>query len=149
MRALALCAALGACGFTARTGGTSDATSIDGPPQPQSWWDPAYGARRRLVVTTGPTRPDKGYAGYTVFAALDPTTLGGLATDCRDLRVVTYDGEAWAEIGRHVIGCGSTRLDLRFAVPVDLPDAMPWYGAYIYYGASSVGAPPTTYFSFN
>lgn len=142
---LACCAlAAASCGFEARTGGAGDDTgSMDGMDAPPiAWWDPAYGHRRRLVVTTGAVRPDKGYAGYTVrLAELDPAMLTGLSPSCDDLRVVTLDGETWTELARHVIGCGGT-LDLRFALPVDLGDGVTWDAAYLYYGATAAGTPP-------
>src|SRR5262245_14886210 len=88
-----------------------------------SWWDLAYGYRRRLEVSTGPVRPDQGYAGYTVrLAPIGRSRLTGLSAGCDDLRLVTFDGERWIERPRHLLGCDTAELDLRFALPVDLAD---------------------------
>jgi hypothetical protein len=84
--------------------------------------------------------PDKGYAGYTVRVAFDPTALTGLAPTCDDLRVAVRTATGWEERPRHVASCAGPG-DLRFALPVDLPASSAWTDAYLYYGRS--GAVPT------
>lgn len=109
------------------------------------WWDDAWGARRGLAVTTGPRRPDKGYAGYTVrLSPLDTEALmagGLLASNCNDLRVATWDGSAWTERAHHLIGCGTSAAELRFALPVDLNDNETWRDAFLYYDNPSASPP--------
>ncbi len=123
------------CGFSA--------PDIDLPePTAKDWWDPAYRHRRRLEVTTGTVRPDGGYAGYTVrLAPLDPATLTGLRDGCDDLRVVAFDGERWLERPRHLLGCGTGELDLRFALPVEIADGTAWREAFLYYDRDEPPAP--------
>lgn len=134
---LALALAVAGCGFSSPKAG-----SVGGGGDPD-WWDPAYKHRRRLEVTAGLVRPDKGYAGYTVrLAPLDPSELTGLGAGCDDLRVVAYDGARWLERPRHLLGCGTAGLDLRFAMPVDLADGATWREAYVYYDREDPPAPP-------
>ena len=118
-------------------GAGSDASNLDPP-----WWDDAWGHRRRLVVTTGAVRPDKGYAGYTVRLVVDPATLTGSA--CDDARIVVWNGTAWTELASHLIGCGTPSLDLRFAVPSDIADSTTWRDAFLYYDhpTAPVAMPP-------
>lgn len=127
--------ALGGCGFSA--------PSIGSPEGGEAWWDPAYRHRRRLEVTAGAAGPEKGYAAYTVrLAPFDPSALTGLAASCDDLRVVAFDGERWLERPRHLLGCGASEADLRFALPVDLAAGATWREAYLYYDRASPPAPP-------
>jgi hypothetical protein len=128
---------LAACGFSSpRPGDDPGGGDAD-------WWDPAYRHRRRIEVTAGLVRPDKGYAGYTVrLAPLDAAALTGLAASCDDLRVVAFDGERWLERPRHLLGCGTAEADLRFALPVDLTDGATWREAYLYYDRDAPPAPP-------
>jgi hypothetical protein len=113
---------------------TGDLANLDPP-----WWDDAWGHRRRLVVTTGVLRPDKGYAGYTVRIVVEPALLAGAA--CEGVRVVVWDGTGWTELARHLIGCGTAALDLRFALPVDLGDSATWRDAFLYYDQLPVTKP--------
>lgn len=134
------------CGFSSPSAGGEEPDA--------AWWDPAYRHRRRIEVTPGLVRPDKGYAGYTVrLAALDRSALTGLTASCDDLRVVAFDGERWIEQPRHLLGCGAAaadlrfalpegELDLRFALPVDLADGETWREAYLYYDREDPPAPP-------
>jgi hypothetical protein len=123
-----------ACSFTpgvfqqdARIDDSTDvAVSNLDPP----WWDNAWGKRRRLVVTTGANRPDKGYAGYTV-------RLAPLDAGC-DVRVVTWTDSTWTVLPHHLLGCD----DLRFALPVDVADATAWTDAFVYYDNPSAPAAP-------
>lgn len=127
---------LAACGFSSPRAGDDGEPAAD-------WWDTAYRHRRRLAVTAGAARPDKGYAGYTVrLAPLDPSTLTGLSARCDDLRVVAFDGERWLERPRHLLGCGTAAADLRFALPVDLADGATWREAYLYYDRDAPPPPP-------
>jgi hypothetical protein len=133
---LALALALAACGFSSPKGSTPGGDT-DG-----TWWDAAYGHRRRLDVTVGVVRPDKGYAGYTArHASIDPTTLTGLSPSCDDVRVVAFGGERWTELPRHLLGCGTAALDLRFALPADIADGATWREAYLYYDRKDAPAP--------
>ena len=146
MRRAACCLALAACRFSG-PGVASDGAPGDDPAPPSGWWDPAYPHRRRLAVTAGDVRPDQGYAGYTVRLgpfdpAAAPTPLTGLTGGCDDLRVVAFDGVDWTERPRHLLGCGTAELDLRFALPVDLADGATWRDAYVYYGRGDAAAPP-------
>lgn len=107
-----------------------------------AWWDDAYGHRRRLAVTVGVVRPDKGYAGYTArLAPFDATALTGVTGSCDDLRVVVQDGERWVERPRHLLGCGTTAADLRFALPADIADGATWRDAFVYYDRKIPPAP--------
>ena len=146
MRRAACCLALAACRFTGPDGVTPDGPPGAEPAPPSGWWDPTYPHRRRLSVTAGDVRPDHGYAGYTVrLGPFDPVTaptaLTGLTSRCDDLRVVAFDGVDWTERPRHVLGCGTAELDLRFALPVDLTDGATWQDAYVYYGRADAEAP--------
>jgi hypothetical protein len=130
---------LAGCSFHSSAGTTVDgnpppADAIDASP-PTSWWDPAWPHRRVLDVTTGDVRPDKGYQGYTArLASLDVAMVADLDASCDGLRVAWYDGTAWTELPRHVIGCGTAKLDLRFSLPADIADSSTWSQAYLYYG---------------
>jgi hypothetical protein len=130
------CLVLVGCGFSA--------PDIDLPdPNPADWWDPAYRHRRRLEVTPGDVQPARGYAGYTVrLAPLDPSALTGLREGCGDLRVAAFDGVRWLERPRHLLGCGTGELDLRFALPVDLAGRTAWREAYLYYDREAPPPPP-------
>ena len=129
--------ALAGCGFSSpRPGDDPGGSDVE-------WWDPAYRHRRRIEVTAGPIQPDKGYAGYTArLAPLDPSALMGLSASCDDLRVVAFDGARWLERPRHLLGCGTAELDLRFALPVDLAAGATWREAYVYYDREAAPAPP-------
>lgn len=90
-----------------------------------SWWDERFAHRLPLTVTTGPTAPYGGYAGYTVHGELDTASLvsaGRLRADCADLRVTRWDGQGWTELDRLVDGCGETSTQVRFALSHDLAD---------------------------
>jgi len=134
--------ALAGCGFSASLGNAppADAPPSDVPPA-RSWWDPAYAHRQRIVVTTGAVRPDKGYAGYTVGVAVKAVLVPDLQPDCDDLRVAVVDGETWTEVPRHLLGCGTAELAVRFKLPVDIADTTAWRDAYLYYGNATATAP--------
>jgi hypothetical protein len=130
--------ALAGCGFSSPKPGADPGSGSD-----VDWWDPAYRHRQRIEVTASAVRPDKGYAGYTArVAPIDPATLTGLSPSCDDLRVVAFDGERWSERPRHLLGCGTGALDLRFSLPVDLADGATWRDAYLYYDREKPPAPP-------
>ena len=97
-----------------------------------------------LTITTGAVAPDRGYAGYTVrLADLDTAPLiadGQLRADCHDLRVVWWNGAAWTEIDRHLVGCGGT-TDVRFALLGDLPPDATSGDYYLYLGNPVAAAP--------
>jgi hypothetical protein len=88
------------------------------------WWDTAYGRRFNIDVTVGANSPDKGYAGYTArIVTIDNQALiaaGEMLTDCSDLRVTYFDGLAWQELPRHVLGCNTTATDVRFMLVADI-----------------------------
>lgn len=112
---------------------------------PASWWDAAYASRRQLTVTTGANSPDRGYAGYTVrLPAFDTQTLiagGELQSDCDDLRVVRWDGAAWSEVDRHLIGCNTSATDIRFALQADIAASTGDTSYFLYWGNPAAGAP--------
>ncbi len=115
----------------------SDAAAVE-------WWDPAYPRRVRVTVTTGPNVPFHGYEGYTVRLIYDTATLvseGWLQPDCDDLRVVFWDGAAWQELPRHLLGCNAAASDLRFALRADIAanDSDDQY--YLYFGNPAAPAP--------
>ncbi len=116
------------------------------PVAAQDWWSPSFAFRARATVTTGPVAPDKGYLGYTArLFPLDTAALiaaGRLQPDCRDLRVVYWDGAANAEIARHLVDCGSATADLRFAIQTAQGPGAADAGYYLYYGDASAGPPP-------
>ena len=131
-----------ACGFQspASVAGDDDGSGDTGVHTPP-WWDAAYAHRRQLTVTTGPVHPDKGYAGYTVrLASFDPRGLTALDASCDDLRVAAWNGTAWTELARHLIGCGTGAGDLRFALPVEVGDQAVYGAAYLYYGNAGAAA---------
>ena len=72
------------------------------------WWDAAWAFRRPLAVAAGPKPPLGGYDGYTVrLAGVDTAALiaaGKLRAGCEDLRVLRWDGAAWTELPRHLLG---------------------------------------------
>lgn len=93
-------------------------------------------------MTTGPVRPDKGYAGYTArLASFDSQTLASRAASCDDVRVAAWDGATWSELARHLLGCGTAIAELRFALPVDIGDGATYRDAYVYYGNPDPGTP--------
>ncbi len=108
------------------------------------WWDPAYRLRIPLAIATGPVAPERGYAGYTArLGDLDTAALiagGQLRNDCRDLRVVWWDGAAWNEIDRHLIGCGGV-AELRFALADDLATDATSGDYYLYLDNPAASAP--------
>lgn len=109
---------LAACSFTPGRVDDVDAIVHDPP-----WWDAAWRTRTRLVVTTGPTQPDKGYIGYTVrFSPLDS------GSSCDDVRVLAWSDGAWTVLPHHLVGC----TDLRFALPVAIADSATWRDAFVY-----------------
>lgn len=130
---------LAACSFSVNGAGVSIDAAPDASGLP--WWDPAWGHRRALVVTTGTVHPDKGYAAYTVRLEVAASTLTGLAASCDDLRVVRWDGTQWTELARHVLGCGTPTIDLRFALPIELADGATWREAFLYYDHPAPPAP--------
>lgn len=126
-----------ACGFRSPAGPPGD-----GDPLAPPWWDAHFAHRRQLTVTPGPVHPDKGYAGYTVrLASFDSHVLTGLAPSCDDLRVVAWDGARWTELTRHLLGCGTSSADLRFALPAEIADGATYRDAYLYYGNPAAGPP--------
>ena len=110
------------------------------------WWDTGYLKRFRVDVTTGAMSPDKGYAGYTVrIPALDTAALiaaGDMRPDCSDLRVTYYDGLAWTELPRHVIGCNTDRTDIRFMLTADIAASGLDDNYYLYHGNPAPGPVP-------
>ena len=130
-----------ACGLSLAVGiaGVADAAT-------NLWWDTAYERRFNVRVSTGANVPDKGYAGYTArVAALDTGALisaGDLQADCSDLRVLYYDGIAWQELPRHVIGCNSAATDIRFMLAADIAASSVDDNYYVYYGNAAAGAAP-------
>jgi len=121
--------------------------SVPGPAAAATslWWDTAWDGRYNVDVATGPVSPDKGYAGYTArIAPLDTQSLvasGDLQSDCRDLRLLYYDGLGWQELPRHVIGCNTATTDIRFALAADIPASASDDNYYLYYGNPAAGAP--------
>jgi len=112
---------------------------------PASWWDPAWGLRNELTISTGPDRPDKGYDGYTVrvsgFDTQTPIAAGDMQPDCDDLRVVRFDGGSWAEVDRHVIGCNSASTEIRFMLQADIAASSVDTSYFVYHDNPSAGAP--------
>jgi hypothetical protein len=94
--------------------------------------------RRVLVVTTGAVRPDKGYAGYTVRLVVKRAEIPTVAADCADLRVM----HGTTELVHHVASC-ETEIDLRFALPADVPDSTAWRELALVYG-DGVASPPAS-----
>ena len=97
-------------------------------------------------VAAGANAPDKGYNGYTArVPVLDTQTLitnGEMLADCSDLRVLYYDGLAWQELPRHVLGCNTATTDIRFMLSADIPASTSDDNYYIYYGNPAPAALP-------
>lgn len=110
------------------------------------WWDTDFARRFNVAVTTGPSAPDRGYAGYTVrIAPLDTQSLiaaGELQSNCADLRMTYYDGIAWQDLPRHILGCNTADTDIRFALPADIASGATDDNYYLYYGNAAAGAAP-------
>lgn len=98
------------------------------------WWDTQWGRRRRVVVTTGPTQPDKGYDGYTVRLTGVDFSRG---TGCDDLRVVVWTDPTWTVLPHHAATCS----DVRFALPAAIADSTQWRDAFVYYDNPAASAP--------
>lgn len=133
------------CGFSGQPGGAPDAKpdgdgGDGGTGTAPPWWNTAWEHRRRLTVETGVRSPDKGYRGYTVFLSVDPAQLDA-RSDCRDLRVVAWDGSQWTVLPVHRLGCAGG-AELRFALPVDLAAETAWRDAYLYSGNPSAPDEP-------
>lgn len=109
------------------------------------WWDTTYLYRQNVAVVTGAITPDRGYDGYTLRSiGLNTQAListGQMQTSCADLRVAFYDGVAWQELDRHVLGCNTTQTDIRFRSPVALAGASVQDDFYFYYGNATAGTP--------
>ncbi len=132
MRSALALLVVASCGFqvpggTAASDARDDGRSGEGGPSQH---------RRVLVVTTGAVHPDKGYAGYTVRLVVKRADLTGIATDCADVRVM----HGSTALARHVARC-DTDVDLRFALPADLPNASAWREVALVYGEGG-SAPP-------
>ena len=113
------------------------------------WWDTNYDFRFNVNVQTGANLPDKGYVGYTArVASLDTAALiaaGDMLADCSDLRVLFYDGLAWQELPRHVIGCNTANTDVRFMLAAAIAAGASDDNYYIYHGnAAPAALPPMT-----
>ena len=110
------------------------------------WWDASYAQRFNIDISTGTNIPDKGYAGYTArIAALDTQSLvaaGDMQADCSDLRIAYYDGLAWQELPRHVIGCNTPNTDIRFALVANIAGAGSDDNYYLYHNNASPAALP-------
>ncbi|HSD85965.1 MAG TPA: hypothetical protein VLB44_00565 [Kofleriaceae bacterium] len=102
------------------------------------WWNGEWQYRRRIAVTAGSVHPDKGYVDYTV--RLSGLTLQGVRGDCEDVRVVAWSASTWTELSRDLIGC----TDLRFPLPLDIPDSTTWRDAYVYYANPAAPRAPRT-----
>lgn len=111
---------------------------------PLDWWDDAYRLRLPLAISVGGAAPQGGYAGYTArLAELDTAALiagGDLRDDCSDLRLVRWQGGAWSEIDRHLIGCGGP-ADLRFALAADIAPGATDDSYFLYLDNPDAGAP--------
>ena len=113
------------------------------------WWDTAYLQRFEVAVGAGANSPDKGYVDYTArVATLDTQALiaaGEMQADCSDLRMTFYDGIAWQELPRHVIGCNTTTTDIRFALVANIGAGATDDNYYLYYDNGAPAAlPPLT-----
>ena len=110
------------------------------------WWGTAYLQRFEVNVTTGATKPDRGYDGYTArIPALDTVTLivvGEMQADCSDLRVTYYDGLGWQELPRHVLSCNTAATDIRFALAVDTAAGGNDDNCYLYHNNAAPAALP-------
>ncbi len=108
------------------------------------WWDPAYEFRQRIDVDTSSTAaPD----AYTVPLALDHASLvgSGLAQGSGDdVRVLRWDGTAWAELDRVLEdGSGWNRVDTELWFRTTDPIAADTTNTYwLYFGNGSAGAAP-------
>jgi len=110
------------------------------------WWDTNYPLRFNIDVTVGASSPDKGYNGYTArIVSLDTQALiaaGEMQSDCSDLRITYYDGLAWQELPRHVLGCNTSSTDIRFMLVAGIAANGNDDDYYLYYGNPSPGALP-------
>ena len=110
------------------------------------WWDTGYQLRLNVDVGVGANAPDKGYSGYTArIASLDTQALiaaGEMQADCSDLRISYYDGLAWQELPRHVLGCNTPATDIRWMLAADIAANGSDDNYYLYYNNASPGALP-------
>jgi hypothetical protein len=110
------------------------------------WWDTAYSRRFNIVVAVGANSPDKGYAGYTArIVTLDTQALiasGEMLSDCSDMRLTYFDGLAWQELPRHVLGCNTTTTDVRFMLVADIAAGGSDDNYYLYHSNPTPGGLP-------
>lgn len=115
-------------------------------PQSVQWWNSAWGLRRPITVLVGANTPQGGYVGYTVrVSALDTAALiaaGDLLASGDDLRVVRWDGAAWTDLPRHVVGLNTAATDVRFALAAPIAASGADAGYFLYYKNPAAGAPP-------
>jgi len=117
-------------------------------PVPQSvpWWNGAWGLRRAITVTVGANTPQGGYVGYTVrLSSLDTAAMiaaGDLLASGDDLRIVRWDGAAWTDLPRHVVGLNSAATDVRFALAAPIAASAADGSYFLYYRNPAAGAPP-------
>lgn len=114
--------------------------------QSAPWWNPAWALRRAITVTVGANTPQGGYAGYTVrLSALDTSAMiaaGDLLASGDDLRIVRWDGAAWTDLPRHLVGLNSSATDVRFALAATVAASAVDGSYYLYYRNPAAGAPP-------
>jgi uncharacterized repeat protein (TIGR01451 family) len=102
-----------------------------------NWWDVDWRLRDEITVTTGSLSPDRGYDGYTAritgYDTAQLITDGTLQSDCDDLRILYWNGSAYTELGRHIIGCDTATTDIRFQLQADITASSTDNNYYIFY----------------
>jgi hypothetical protein len=131
------------CGFRPTLEVAGDA--VDSPVT-GDWWLPAYRYRAPIVVTTSGAI----LAGYSIVVPADTAALvaaGHASVAGDDWRVVRRTGDQWQELDRWIDdghGGGWNSADTRtwFQLPPALAAAATDVDTYVYYGATTSGAPP-------
>jgi len=110
------------------------------------WWNAAWAHRRLITVAAGPNAPQGGYAGYTArTGSVDTAALiagGQLLANGNDLRIVRWDGAAWTDLPRHVLGLDTATTDVRFMLAADIPASTSDTSYYLYWANPAASAPP-------
>ncbi|MEM2935590.1 MAG: DUF2341 domain-containing protein [Candidatus Bathyarchaeia archaeon] len=132
---------------TIYTNNTSAKVSVKAPlpvTYDPSWWSVNYNYRRRVAVTNNAASTLS--SGYSILLVMDTASLvssGKMRPDGNDLRVVYWNGTAWAELDRHVIDVNTAFTKIWFMTQADISSENVDNNYYLYYGYPDAINPPS------